>query len=179
MVNWLELRNEHLENYEGIYLNSPANGLPSLANEAFVVAEVLKFREAPGAYLLDFINHAVPAIKQQIAALIHCSASHVALIANFSIGLNLFVNSLPSKTKVLLIENDYPSLTMPFQTHDFEVVWTTFEEDHTLDLAKIEQTIKEHQPAFFAISHCQYLSGYLTDLEGIGAPARSTIASLL
>jgi len=169
MINWQELRNEHLENYEGIYLNSPANGLPSLASEAFVAAEVLKFREAPGAYRLDFINHAVPAIKKQVADLIHCSASHVALIANFSIGLNLFVNSLPSKTKVLLIQNDYPSLTMPFQINDFEVVWTTFEEDHSLDLAKIEQTIKEHQPAFFAISHCQYLSGYLADLEGIGA----------
>jgi cysteine desulfurase/selenocysteine lyase len=169
MINWAELRGEHLENYTGVYLNSPANGIPSLAAEAFVAAEVLKFRENPGNYRTDFISTAIPAIKQQVADLIHAKTSEVALIQNFSIGLNLFVQSLPAKTRILLIEHDYPSLTMPFQINDFEVVWTTFENDHTLDLTNIEEAIKQHKPAYFALSHCQYLTGYLADLESIGA----------
>ena len=169
MINQAELRSQHLVNYTGIYLNSPANGIPSLANEKFVAAEIAKFREAPASYRLDFMTQAVPAIKKQVAGLINGSISEVALIPNFSIGLNLFINSLPSETKVLLIEDDYPSLTIPFQVNELDVLWTTFEEDHTLDLAKIEATIKEHRPAFFALSHCQYLTGYLADLESIGA----------
>ena len=169
MINWEELRDEHLENYTGIYLNSPANGIPSLAAEAFVAAEVLKFRETPGQYRINFIPTAIPAIKQQVADLLSAKTSEVALIQNFSIGLNLFVQSLPAKTKILLIEQDYPSLTTPFVINDFEVIWTTFEDDNTLDLTKIEEAIKRHKPAFFALSHCQYLTGYLADLESIGA----------
>ena len=137
MINRADLRNQHLENYRGIYLNSPANGIPSLANEKFVAAEIAKFREAPTSYRLDFMAHAVPAIKKQVAGLINGSVSEVALIPNFSIGLNLFINSLTSETKVLLIEDDYPSLTIPFQVNELDVIWTTFDEDHTLDLAKI------------------------------------------
>jgi selenocysteine lyase/cysteine desulfurase len=169
MINWEELRDEHLENYTGVHLNSPANGIPSLATEAFVAAEVLKFRETPGQYRTDFISTAIPAIKQQVADLIRAKTSEVALIQNFSIGLNLFVQSLPAKTKILLIEHDYPSLTTPFQINDFEITWTTFEDDHTLNLNKIEEAIKRHKPAFFALSHCQYLTGYLADLDSIGA----------
>ena len=169
MINWEELRDEHLENYTGVYLNSPANGIPSLATEAFVAAEVLKFRETPGQYRTNFISTAIPAIKQQVADLLSAKTSEVALIQNFSIGLNLFVQSLPAKTKILLIEQDYPSLTTPFQINHFEVTWTTFEDDHTLNLTKIEEAIKRHKPAFFALSHCQYLTGYLADLESIGA----------
>ena len=31
MINWQAIRKEHLAGYTGIYLNSPANGLPSRA----------------------------------------------------------------------------------------------------------------------------------------------------
>ena len=143
MINWEELRDEHLENYTGVYLNSPANGIPSLATEAFVAAEVLKFRETPGQYRTNFISTAIPAIKQQVADLLSAKTSEVALIQNFSIGLNLFVQSLPAKTKILLIEHDYPSLTTPFVINDFEVIWTTFEDDHTLDLTKTTKIVPQ------------------------------------
>ena len=179
MINWEELRDEHLENYTGVYLNSPANGIPSLATEAFVAAEILKFRETPGQYRTNFISTAIPAIKQQVADLLSAKTSEVALIQNFSIGLNLFVQSLPAKTKILLIEQDYPSLTTPFVINDFEVTWTTFEDDHTLNLTKIEEAIKRHKPAFFALSHCQYLTGYLADLDSIGAICKQYSCKLI
>lgn len=179
MINWEELRDEHLENYTGVYLNSPANGIPSLATEAFVAAEILKFRETPGQYRTNFISTAIPAIKQQVADLLSAKTSEVALIQNFSIGLNLFVQSLPAKTKILLIEHDYPSLTTPFVINDFEVTWTTFEDDHTLNLTKIEEAIKRHKPAFFALSHCQYLTGYLADLDSIGAICKQYSCKLI
>lgn len=99
MINRAELRSQHLENYTGTYLNSPANGIPSLANEKFVAAEIAKFREAPASYRLDFMTHAVPAIKKQVAGLINGSISEVALIPNFSIGLNLLLTHSLLKPK--------------------------------------------------------------------------------
>ena len=169
MIDWDGLRELHLGEYEGTYLNSPANGLTSLANEAFVSNEIAKYREAPGRYRADFMTNAIPAIKQPVAELVNAKPTEIALIPNFSIGLNLFVQSLPAMTKVLLIEEDYPSLTTPFEINDFDVVWTTFEKDKTLDIGKLEAIIKKNTPDYFAISHCQYLTGYLTDLESIGA----------
>lgn len=169
MINWDALRDLHLEEYNGTYLNSPANGLPSKSNEDFVADQILKFREAPGKYRADFIASAIPAVKQQVADLILAKQTEIALIPNFSVGLNLFVQSLPTKTKVLLIEDDYPSITTPFCINDFDIIWTTFEENKTLDLAKIEIALEKNKPHYFALSHCQYLTGYLADLESIGA----------
>jgi cysteine desulfurase/selenocysteine lyase len=169
MINWDEIRQLHLGECEGTYLNSPANGLPSIANEAFVADEIGLFRAAPGKYRINFITNAIPAIKQLIADLLNSKSSEIALVPNFSIGLNLFVQSLPKKSKVLVIKDDYPSLTSPFEVNDFEMVWTTFEEDKTLDLAQLEVDIIKHKPDIVAISHCQWLSGYLADLESIGA----------
>lgn len=179
MIDWDGLRDLHLAEYEGTYLNSPANGLPSMANEAFVADEISKFREAPGKYRTDFMANAIPAIKQQIADLTNARASEIALIPNFSIGINLFVQSLPTKTKVLLIEDDYPSITTPFQINDFDIVWTTFEKDHTIDLNKLEDALQKEKPDYLALSHCQYLTGYLADLESIGALCKANDCRLI
>jgi selenocysteine lyase/cysteine desulfurase len=169
MIDWEALRRVHLAEYNGTYLNSAANGIISQANEDFILNDSSRFREAPGKYRKDFKMKAIPAIKEQVAELVNAKSSEIALIPNFSIGLNLFVQSLHAKTKVLLIEDDYPSLTTPFIINDFEIVWTTFEEDKTIDLTKVEEVLKKYTPQYFALSHCQYLTGYLADLQSIGS----------
>ena len=169
MIDWEAIRKVHLAEYQGTYLNSAANGIISKANEYFIVDDASRFREAPGKYRMDFKTKAIPAIKEQVAEMVNAKSSEIALIPNLSVGLNLFIQSLPAKTKVLLIEDDYPSITTPFRINDFDIVWTTFEEDNTIDLAKIEAILISNSPDYFALSHCQYLTGYLADLESIGA----------
>jgi len=169
MINWTLLREEHLGKTEVIYLNSPANGLISSKNIAYEYAETEKYLANPGKYRLDFMLETMPAIKQQLACIINAKSTDIALVQNFSIGINFFVSALPKNTKVLLIEDDYPSLILPFKVNELEICWSKFEKDKTLDLIKLENLIKTEKPNIFAISHCQWLTGYLADLQSIGA----------
>lgn len=169
MINWDEIRNEHTKPIEGTYLNSPANGLLSYKTVAYNQQETAAFLSNPGKYRMDFMLQTLPRIKQQIAELINASKDSIALVQNFSIGLNFFVSSIPSSSKIGLLKNDYPSLTKPFEVRKCQISWLNFEEDLTLDLAKVERLIVENKLDIFAISHCQWLTGYLADIESIGA----------
>lgn len=169
MINWDEIRGNHINTIEGIYLNSPANGLISSKTIAYDQQETVKFLSNPGKYRIDFIVNSIPRIKTLLGNQINASEYSVALIPNFSIGLNFFVSSISPSMKIGLIRNDYPSLTKPFEVRQHTISWLNFEDDLTLDLTKVEQLIIENNLDVFAISHCQWLTGYLADIESIGA----------
>lgn len=169
MIDWNAIRQDHLGNTEVTYLNSPANGIISNKNIQNEIAENEKYLANPGKYRLNFMLETMPAIKQQLAILMNAESSNIALIQNFSIGINFFVSSLPKNTKVALIKDDYPSLQMPFQVQKLNTCWFCFEADKTIDLEKLEDFILREKPTILAISHCQWLTGYLADLESIGA----------
>ncbi len=169
-MNWNDLRLNHVANIQGsgVYLNSPANGIPSSVTLDHVAGEAKKFTANPWDYRMDFMFKTVPAIKDQVGRLINSSSSDIALVQNFSVGINFFVNSLPKDTKVVLFNSDYPSLNMPFEQGNFKLHYLDFEPDSTLDLVKLETLVKEVKPEILAISHCQWLTGFLCDLETIG-----------
>ena len=167
MIDGEELRDLHLAEYEGTYLNSAANGLISIANESFVSDESFKYRKAPGQYRTDFNTSAVPAIRKQAANLINANVSEIALIPNFSIGLNLFVKSLPDSFKCAFYKGDYPSLTMPFVVANFDVKFLEFD-NLTVNLDDLELYLQTEKPDLLGLSHVQWLSGYKADLESVG-----------
>lgn len=168
MTDWTSLRKNYISAIPHTYLNSAANGLISIDTISHVQNEILKFRKDPGTYRLEFIGQTIPDIKKVVSQFLQASPTEIALIQNFSIGLNLYVQSLPKETKIALVKNDYPSLTMPFEVNEFPIFWTSFESNKTLDLSKLEIFFQDHKPDLFALSHCQWLSGYLADLESIG-----------
>ncbi|PCJ66790.1 MAG: hypothetical protein COA58_04845 [Bacteroidetes bacterium] len=167
MIDWENIRKLHLGSYQGTYLNSPANGIPSSNAEAYVIKETEKFRTAPGQYRTEFISATIPAIKEQVANLLNAKVDEIALVPNISIALNLFVKSLPSNIKVAFYRGDYPSLTKPFEVGNFDVKWLNFI-NHEVDLDDLEVFLKNEQPTVLGISHVQWLTGYTADLEAIG-----------
>ncbi|MDA8886488.1 aminotransferase class V-fold PLP-dependent enzyme [Bacteroidia bacterium] len=167
MIDWEGLRDLHLEEIEGTYLNSAANGLISIANESFVSDESTKYRKAPSQYRTTFNTSAIPAIRKQAADLINANTSEIALIPNLSIGLNLFVKSLPDSFKCAFYKGDYPSLTMPFVVANFDVKFLEFD-NHEVNLYDLELFLQTEKPDLLGLSQVQWLTGYKADLESIG-----------
>src|SRR6056297_213881 len=58
--------------------------------------------------------------RATIGSFFNCNEENVALVYNFSIGLNLLLEGLDTNKKVLLLENDYPSLNWPFESRNFK-----------------------------------------------------------
>lgn len=92
----------------------------------------------------------------------NCKGGNVALINNFSTGLNVLLEGLNPKRKVLLLQDDYPSLNWAFETRDFEIHYISMDakiEEH------IEQAIGKHDIDVLALSLVQWLDGFLIDLD--------------
>jgi selenocysteine lyase/cysteine desulfurase len=179
VIDWSELRQEHLGKTDLIYLNSPANGIISSRNIENEYAETEKYLKNPGKYRMQFLLETLPVIREKLGKILNANASQFALLQNFSIGMAMFSASLPKQTKILLLKGDYPSLQMPFEESGMQICWFDFEEDYTLDIGKLESFIELEKPEIVAISHCQWLTGYLADLESIGAICKKYYCTFL
>ncbi|MFT5256285.1 MAG: selenocysteine lyase/cysteine desulfurase [Candidatus Paceibacteria bacterium] len=100
--------------------------------------------------------------RASVARFFDACIDEVALVPNFSLGFNTILEGLPRGQKVLLLENDYPSLLWPIETRDFEVCYVSITE--TLEDA-ILQAFKTHCPDIFVFSIVQWLTGIKIDLS--------------
>ena len=97
-----------------------------------------------------------------VGTFFNCHASNVALVPCFSVGLNLLLEGLDQKEKVLLVSNDYPSLNMPFESRGFTIEYLAL----TAHLeAQIYDAIKTKGITVLAISLVQWLNGVKIDLS--------------
>lgn len=107
-------------------------------------------------------------ITANFQKLIDAEQNTTAVIPNFSYGISSFVTCLSKNSKVLLYKHDYPSLIEPFKINLFPVIWFDHEEDSSLSVSKIKELILHHKINVLAISHIQYLTGFMLNLKELG-----------
>lgn len=86
----------------------------------------------------------------------------VGFVPNFSYGINIILEGLSKKQKILMLKSDYPSVTWPVEFRDFDVCYA--EVDENLE-ENIEKAIEKHKPDIFMFSIVQWLSGIKIDLD--------------
>jgi selenocysteine lyase/cysteine desulfurase len=101
-------------------------------------------------------------IRASVGQFFSTSEANVALIPNFSFGLNTLLDGLPKGLKVLLLQGDYPSVNWPVEQRDFEVCYAKIDENLEQN---IEVACEAHGPDIFAFSVVQYISGLKIDLD--------------
>lgn len=151
------------------YLNTAAVGILS---EASVLA-AQKFQESsmvnPSDTFFQWMNQDLPTIQNNLAQLAHAQANQLALTPNFSYSLLTIVHSIqPHIQKVLLFEDDYPSLNMPFELSGFEVHHISSSDGFSISLEELEIIIIREKIELLAISHVQFLTGYTIDYQALG-----------
>lgn len=123
---------------------------------------------------LDFLLHGsemrerslriISDTRKTVGQFFNCNRENVALINNFSTGINLLLEGLKPKTKILLLEGDYPSLNWPFESRDFDVCYLKL----CADVEKrIQEMISAENIEVLALSLVQWLDGLLIDLDFI------------
>jgi len=116
-----------------------------------------------------FLAEELPAIKRIISAFIDADENELALVPNFSFGLNAIIPSLHHHRNVLLFDDDYPSLTQPFLLNKFNISWVRQMDGFSFDLQEIEEIIANKSIDIAAVSHVQYQTGYCIDIQAISA----------
>ncbi|WP_300602050.1 aminotransferase class V-fold PLP-dependent enzyme [Niabella sp.] len=155
------------ENTTPVYLNTAACGLipPSVLEAGTRL--YTGFETNSSATAEHWRNVEQLRIKENIAGFIGAPPDSIALIPNFSFGLNSIVHALNGREKVLLYKKDFPSVYAPFVINQFDIVWLDDEDGFTIDLNKIESIIREQHINLIVISHVQWQSGFKIDIKAL------------
>lgn len=104
--------------------------------------------------------------RERIGACFHCPAGRIALVPNFSLGLNLLLEGLPRDSKVVLLEGDYPSVNWPFESRGFPIRTVVPGPDAEADIRAL---VGEWEADVLALSLVQWISGLLLAPEFLKA----------
>ncbi|MFH6604575.1 aminotransferase class V-fold PLP-dependent enzyme [Maribacter algicola] len=149
-----------LEN--GIYANTASSGLMHKALIEWRRRHDLEFLNGGSQMKTEAMRTQIPEVRKTVARFFNCKNENVALIQNFSLGLNLLLEGLDRNNKVLLLENDYPSVNWPFENRHFSIAYAKIDaqlEEH------IWEKLKDGNFSVLAISLVQWLTGIKIDLE--------------
>lgn len=102
--------------------------------------------------------------RKTVGGFFKCKAENVALVNNFSTGLNLLLEGLDTSKKVLLVENDYPSVNWPFESRGFDISYVKMGANVE---GQIRDNILSRNIDVLALSLVQWLDGFLIDFEFI------------
>ena len=152
--------------YSGnIYLNTAGSGL--VTEEMLKASDVFrrKVLDAGSAPAVNWMLNESWQVKQEICSLVGANVEDMALVPNFSTGLNFLLRGINTSNNVLLYREDYPSLIMPFELGNYPITWLEQKEDYTISLQEIEDAFNKHNIAVFAVSHVQYTSGFRINLK--------------
>lgn len=115
-----------------------------------------------GSVIKDKQDKFISGVRKDVGSFFKCHPSRVALVPSFSIGFNFLLDALPSKTKVLLLQEDYPSINWPVEARDFEICYAAIDE-HLEE--NILQAVEKEKPQILCLSLVQYVSGVQIDFE--------------
>ena len=99
--------------------------------------------------------------RTTVANFFDCKRENVALLNNFSTGLNMLLEGLEKSEKVLLLENDYPSVDWPFASRGFEMFYAKIDENLE---QHIKYVIQNENISILALSVVQWQNGIMIDL---------------
>jgi selenocysteine lyase/cysteine desulfurase len=156
---------------EQTYLNTASCGLVSQATAAAAQQFYLELLEQGGTPRNDWYAQ-IPLLRQEVAGWLGAGADEIALLPNFSVACNYVARALTGCSRVLLLDRDYSSLTLPWLLPDYQVHYFSAAPNGAIDLNVLEEQVKKHQIELLAISHVQYASGYCVDLETLARCCR-------
>jgi len=109
-------------------------------------------------------GHLLEDTRETISNFFDCKQENIALVNNFSTGMNFLLEGLPESSKVLVLENDYASVNWPFERRNFKMHYAAIDENVEDTLAQILEK-EEIDVLAFAMVHWQ--NGIKIDLQFI------------
>ncbi|GLB49012.1 aminotransferase class V-fold PLP-dependent enzyme [Neptunitalea lumnitzerae] len=103
-------------------------------------------------------------VRASVAGFFEGAKDKVALVPNFSWGMNALLEGLPSNSKVLLLDMDYPSINWPVESRFSSVIKLPI----TSNLETvIKETVAKEGATVFVFSIVQFINGVKIDLDFI------------
>ena len=144
-----------------IYANTAAYGLLSEELLEWRQNHDLDYLIGGSAMKIDSLG-LISGTRVMVGEFFNCKKDLVALVPNFSLGLNMLLEGLDSKEHILLLENDYPSVNWPFESRGFQISYAKI--DEKLEENIIEK-VKTSSISVLALSLVQWINGIRVNLD--------------
>lgn len=141
------------------YLNTAASGLLPEA--------VLEFRQdhdldflISGSLLKEKQGELLTAVREKVGGYFNCAPERIALTPNFSYGFNVLLEGIEKGQKILLLNNDYPSVNWAVESRDFMACYAEIDANLEQNILK---AVEKEKPDVFAFSIVQWINGIKID----------------
>ena len=148
---------------EVTYLTTPGSGLLSRETKAWRMKRDQDFFDS-NSTLREQQGATLDACRETLGKFFNCPSQNVFLSSCFSFAFNTLLAGLPKQSKVLLLDNDYPSVNFPTIISGFKHQFVTMDEQLEANLLDAIATFK---PDVLILSIVQYISGLKIDLSFI------------
>ncbi len=159
--------NEYPGTQSKTYLNTAACGLISKGTAQKISAFNQRFLEEGSHAAENWMAQHWDDTRAAVGEFVGASLEDVALVPNFSYAYNALLETM-GKQRVLVYENDYPSLLLPLQLKSFDIHTFGAINHFAFDYSEIEEELIKNEIQLLAISHIQYRTGYKADLNKLG-----------
>lgn len=171
-TDWEEIRRDYPGLEGKTYLDTSSMGL--IAGSTYeagctVQREVMEEGSLRGIY---WQMEGRKQVEAEVAAHIGGDAPGTVLFQSFTAGLTRMAPLMRHRNKVLLVGGEYPSVIGPFHWNGFEVVMLQPHTDGSIPLDLLERAMQKERPHLVAISHVQWLTGYMIGLKAFGGLCR-------
>ncbi|VTR32097.1 aminotransferase class V-fold PLP-dependent enzyme [Sphingobacterium thalpophilum] len=145
------------------YLTTPGSGLLSRETKQWRTKRDQEFFDS-NTVLREQQGAALDSCRETIGRFFNCAPCNVFLSSCFSVAFNTLLAGLPKHYRVLLLDNDYPSVNFPTIISGFEHQFVAMDEQLE---ANILNAIATFRPNVLVFSIVQYISGMKIDLSFI------------
>jgi len=145
-----------------VYANTAAAGLLNDRLLEWRHEHDLDYLIGGSAMKTEAMKNSIPEVRKSVARFFGGKPEHTALVPNFSIGLNMLLEGLENDQKVLLVENDYPSVNWPFEYRGYPVFYAKLNENLE---ANIHELVRSENISVLALSLVQWVNGIKIDMD--------------
>jgi len=171
-MNWDKIRENYPAASSQVYLNTASCGLISKQTAQAQHIHYQQFLEKGGVNYMDWMAM-VKETRAKAANLLNVPVQDLLFVHNYTAGMNQIAAMWQHKFKtVLLLKGDYPSVTLPWEVHNYHCHYFEADAHDVISLQTIEAHLKKVKPSILAISHVQFSTGFKIDLKGVSALCR-------
>lgn len=109
--------------------------------------------------------------RADVADFIGAKSFRTAFLPNASLGFNILARALPEGSRILAIDQEFPSCTTPFIRAGHEVRFMLTPKDGRIEAPALKKALHEPVDAF-VLSSVQYANGFRADLASLSAACR-------
>lgn len=165
MINWDDIREQFPVTKSVAYLNSAAAGPISRA-ACQAASDYYETMMADGDVHWTRWLAEREAVRKRVAALINADPDEIAFTTNTSSGMNVIVDALEGRGKVISCDLEFPVTSIPWMHRGIEVQLVN-SVNGELRIEDVRHAMND-MTGVIAVSHVQFSNGFRIDLEDLG-----------